>query len=125
VATIETFITLCVYPPDRNAYLTVEKCASVSPTKMTERDGVFSWLWSSEKLSSDDIEDHVVYISRLIEDAGLDFDVLRSLGYKMWLSCYWNSMSLISGPTLNPKTIKILYDLNLSLGFDVWFSFEN
>lgn len=80
------------------------------------------WLLSSKGcIDSHDVRRHVDWLLERIADKRTELSNLQSEP-SVWMDvfCYWRSTQGHGGPALSPKQMKILADLNLTIGFDCY-----
>jgi len=80
------------------------------------------WLLSSKgTVDSLDVRRHVDWLLERIFDRRTELIALQSQpGVWMDFFCYWRPRDGHSGPSLSPKQMKTLADLNLTIGFDCY-----
>ncbi len=97
--------------------------SSKRPEKGERKVG--GWFLESEgKVDSKDSRRHIDWLLDQVEGKGTVLEELRIKGYKIDISCYWDSASGHGGPTVSPAQSKQLADLGIELWFDVYFSGE-
>jgi hypothetical protein len=80
------------------------------------------WFLSSEFSSeSRDVRRHLHWLLGKIKSKEKQLKKLQHEGCRMDISCYWVSVSGHGGPTLSPKIMRELSDLNIEVWFDVYF----
>ena len=120
-----TYATLRIYTgsmgPER-----ITTVLEVNPTKSQweGRDGAHlnGWFLSSKGcIDSRDIRRHVDWLLERIGNKRQELLSLQSqVGISMDVFCYWRSAQGHGGPTLHPKQMRMLADLNLEIGFDCY-----
>lgn len=132
----ETYVTLCVYPPDTldpvevTARLGVEpsksfRAGELQPTsspralaRAWSRSGWF--LTSKGAVASRDVRRHIDWLLDRIGERPLAFAELRSAGCETVLSCFWAAARGHGGPMLWPDQLGRLAECGLELWFDVY-----
>lgn len=122
-----TYATFRVYP-GAVAPSAVTEALGLQPTR-TSIQGVKSplhvngWFLSSKDvIESRDSRRHIDWLLDQIEPVASAIDALISSGAKADIFCFWESNSGNGGPELSPAQMSRLCRLNLSVGWDVWFS---
>jgi len=121
----ETYATLRVYtgkiPPQQ-----VTADLRLSPSKLLneseDRAHPNGWLLSSKgNVDSLDVRRHVDWLLQRIFDRRTELLALQNQpGVWMDVFCYWRSKDGHGGPSLSPKQMKALAELNLTIGFDCY-----
>jgi hypothetical protein len=80
------------------------------------------WFLSSKGLiDSRDLRRHLDWVLERIRGRESELRSLQSQpAVRMDVFCYWASEQGHGGPTLNPKQMRELADLNLTIGFDCY-----
>jgi len=98
----------------------------VDPSKSQWEDNdsahLNGWFLSSKsRIDSRDVRRHVDWLLERISNKRREVLSLQSqVGIWMDVFCYWRSAQGQGGPTLSPKQMRILADLNLKIGFDCY-----
>ncbi len=83
------------------------------------------WFLESEgRVESKDTRRHIDWLLDQIENKTTILKELQAKGYKIDISCYWDSANGHGGPTVSPAQSRRLADLGVELWFDVYFSGE-
>ena len=80
------------------------------------------FLCSDEKIESYDTSKHLTWLLEKIAGKKAELDQLRSAGWRMDISCFWDSSWGHGGPTVHPPISKILGNLEIPVWFDVYFT---
>jgi len=88
------------------------------PDKRFSRSGWF--LSSKGKLESKDSRDHLDWILDRVHAKRAEFMTLHERGYLIDLCVRWDSLRGDGGPTLSPKQMHELAELDIELWFDVY-----
>src|SRR6185437_6302222 len=81
-----------------------------------------SWfLESAESVQSRDLRRHLDWLMDRISDKGEALAVLRALGWRAEVNCFWVSAIGHGGPTITPSEMRVLASLDLPLTFDIYF----
>lgn len=121
--------TLRVYHPDLDPDALSAKLG-LSPTdaqkKGQARHGVPAkmggWFLSSAAIvHSRDCRRHIDWLLEQLSGKERILKQLRSEGYRMDISCFWASAYGHGGPVLSPQSMQKLAQLELEIGFDVYF----
>jgi hypothetical protein len=127
----ETFVTLRIYsdtiiPNEITNFLQFEPTESVTKgevyginsKKIREING---WFLTSEGfVNSKDCRRHFDFLADKIMPIKNKLKALQNKDCEIDISCFWSSENGQSGPTLSPKQIKKLAELELEIWFDVY-----
>lgn len=129
----ETYVTLRLYHDAADPAL-VTATLDITPTESQhvgesyERRGVTrtyplsGWFLSSQdRLESYDTAKHLDWLLQQLQPRRQALDSLRSQGWRMDISCLWDSHSGHGGPTLSPDLLSRLAAVGIELWFDVYF----
>ncbi len=121
----ETYATLRIYtgemlPARVSAVLRLEPSELL--LKDEGRARLNGWFLSSKgRVESLDVRHHVDWLLDQIVPVQTELRELQSQpGAWMDVFCYWRSTQGHGGPSLNPKQMRLLADLNLQIGFDCY-----
>jgi len=79
------------------------------------------WFLSTEGiLESRDARRHLDWIIEKVKEKKVGFQEFHTRGYLVDMCIRWNSKSGHGGPTLSPKQMSILADLEVELWFDIY-----
>lgn len=129
----KTFATFCVYhdtadPRDITAVLGITPTRSwvrgeSHGTKRVAAYPTSGWFLSSEsEVVAHDSLRHFEWLLAAIEPQRSALHELRQQGHRMGISCYWLSKSGHGGPTLTADIMRRFAELELPVGFDVYFT---
>lgn len=132
---LETRCELRVYPgnmhPDE-----VTRLLNIEPTQVNEAGKIIvnslgrrrvvrnnGWFLSSEgSVDSKDLRRHLDWLLAKLHPSASALAYLQNMpGVTMTIDCVWWSASGHGGPTLWPEQMKIMAELGLECGFDVYF----
>jgi hypothetical protein len=131
----ETRVTLQLYCGDLHPSI-ANDTLKINPTRITVQGRVGAnsrgkphteklnaWFLSSEHIvKSLDARRHLDWLLEQLEPSSKGLAHLQSMpGVEMWVGCTWWSAYGHGGPILSPAQMKRLADLNLTLGFDIYF----
>lgn len=122
-----TYATLRIYPGEVSPFV-VTQALGLEPTRISVKGEksplhVNGWFFSSQgTIESKDSRRHIDWLLDQVEPVAKELDALRLSGAKADISCFWESSTGNGGPTLSPEQMKRLCQMNLSVGWDVWFS---
>jgi hypothetical protein len=130
----KTYATLRVYHKTANPS-SVSRCLRIEPSssqvagKTSVRKGkiitnsISGWFFSSEdRIDSCDSAKHLRWLFAQLEGKIEQFEKLRSSGWWMDISCFWDSESGHGGPNLDSKVLNSLSRLGMDVWFDVYFA---
>ena len=84
---------------------------------------VSGWFLSSEgQVASKDLRDHLDWLLDRLRPAAAGLSVLQADEVRMEIWCRWDSASGHGGPTLEPEQMRLMAELNLQCGFDIYFA---
>jgi hypothetical protein len=88
------------------------------------RDATVSgWFLSSEgQVVSRDLRDHLDWLLDRLRPAAVGLSALQAEEVRMEVWCRWDSASGHGGPTLEPEQMRLMAELNLQCGFDIYFA---
>jgi len=122
-----TYATLRIYhddhsPQDVSRILELEpSSAQTKGAQWKRRDqtrtyALSGWfLCSDGRIESYDSAKHITWLLEKIENKKPELDLLRSSGWRMDISCFWDSCSGHGGPTLPSRISKILGHLEIEV----------
>ncbi len=129
-----TYATLRIYPenihPDE-----ISRILNITPSKyqvkgdhgenfpspVLKRAPVNGWfLTSKNEINSRDVRRHIDYIISKVFNKKDEILRLQSEDVEFDIFCYWASSQGQGGPTLSPKQMKVLTELNIEIGFDIY-----
>ncbi|MBK9927102.1 MAG: DUF4279 domain-containing protein [Anaerolineales bacterium] len=126
-----THATLCVYLPDSYDPNTLSTKLGIQPSRTQVKGEIYkgkvrewptAWFLESEtKLQSKDIRRHISWLIDQIEGKSEFIRQLQSEGSEMKISCFWVSAFGHGGPMLDAEIMKRLAELNVGVGFDIYF----
>ena len=122
-----TYATLLIYTgetlPDE-----VTRVLGISPTRIslavdTPRRNLNGWFLSSQDvIESKDSRSQIDYIIEVISPVKEKIVQLQSAGFDIGVLCFWESATGNGGPTLSPRQMRVLGELNIELSWDIWFA---
>lgn len=122
----ETYATLRIYPGEVAPERVTERLGlDPSETQRTTRAGrpLNGWFLSTEgAVQSRDLRSHLDWLLDRLEGSGAALRELVQAGAKVDVSCYWLSAGGHGGPTLTPRQMARLAELQLDCWFDVYFA---
>ena len=84
---------------------------------------VSGWFLSSEgQVASKDLRDHLDWLLDRLRPAAAGLSVLQADEVRMEIWCRWDSASGHGGPTLEPEQMRLMAELNLQCGFDIYLA---
>jgi Domain of unknown function (DUF4279) len=84
---------------------------------------VSGWFLSSKgQVASKDLRDHLDWLLDRLRPAAVGLSVLQAEDVRMDVSCRWDSAFGHGGPTLDPGQMRLMAELNLQCGFDIYFT---
>lgn len=99
--------------------------SSIQPAEQRQEgrtDRPAAWFLTSEhQVDSRDVRRHVDWLLSRLRGTSAAFEALRQRGVRADVFCYWLSASGHGGPILSPKQMSALSELELEIGFDVYF----
>jgi hypothetical protein len=120
-----TYATLRIFSGDLSPDK-VTTTLGITPTRVQSvtRSGnpLSGWFLSTEGVvQSRDLRRHLDWLlDRLLPVRTKLSDLQTQQGVSMDVFCYWRSAHGQGGPTLNPKQMRNLADLNLEIGMDIY-----
>ena len=129
----KTYATLRVYhdtadPDDVSRALGLTPSSTQRVGEQRESRGVFrtyrlaGWFYCTEdSVESYDSQKHLNWLCDQLEPHGQQLRALRSAGWRMDISCLWDSHPGHGGPSLSPALLQRLATLEIELWFDVYF----
>ena len=133
---VATYVTLRVYTGNSDPH-DVARSLSVTPDRVSVRGEVVinsigrrrqtplnAWFLSSErKVESLDARDHLDWMVGVLRPRAAELAAIRQIeGLSLDLVCTWWSRSGHGGPTLWPRQMRALADLDLELAFEMMFA---
>jgi Domain of unknown function (DUF4279) len=128
----ETYATLCVYHHDLDPEA-VTALLGLQPSRAQRRGDlrkpnsthpvpIGGWFLTTEdELDSRDVRYHIDALLDKLRDKGGELQRLAQDGCTIRINCYWESAHGHGGPMLWPETMRLLGELGIELGFDVYF----
>lgn len=129
----ETYVTLRLYHDSADPAL-VTAALDLAPSETQcvgdsyERRGVAlacplsGWFLCSEgQVRSYDAATHLDWLLLLLHPRKDTLEALRAQGWRMDISCMWDSHAGHGGPTLGPELLRRLAYLGIALWFDIYF----
>lgn len=121
-----TFVTLCVYPADRNlrdiSVALGHEPSSTSRPSARAPSAKWGWFLTSETVvPSRDLRRHLEWLIAIVAPRAKQLHALRELGARVVVSCFWESVRGHGGPMLGPQMMGKLAQLELGLDFDLYF----
>ena len=129
----ETYVTLRAYHDSADPS-DVSNATGIAPSSMQrvgeqdEHRGIVrtyklaGWFYGSkEAVESYDSQKHLNWLCDQLEPVEDQLCALRAAGWRMDISCMWDSNSGHGGPTLSPTILHRLATLGIELWFDVYF----
>lgn len=127
----ETFVTLRIYsdilsPEEISNSLQIQpsdtttkgEVVGTKTKKVREHNG---WFLSSEGLiESKDCRRHFDFLADKIIPIKARLKKLENEGCEIDISCFWSSENGQGGPTLSPKQLKKLSELEIEIWFDIY-----
>ena len=121
----ETYATVRIYTGKISPEF-VTAALGLQPTKLLrlgkDDSRLNGWLFSSKgSIESRDLRRHLDWLLERLVNQHAELRRLQS-NPEVWMDvlCYWRSSQGHGGPTLSPKQTKMLADLNLEIGFDLY-----
>jgi hypothetical protein len=118
----DTYATLLIYTGEKNPE-EISIALDLIPTRISHAYGrhLNGWFLSSkEHIDSKDCRRHIDWILDKISDKKDILLNLQNNNIKISIMCMWASQSGNGGPTISPKQMSRLVDLNLEVSWDVW-----
>lgn len=127
----ETFVTLRIYS-DQLSPEEITSILKTNPSDSVTKGDVFGvktkkirnhngWFLTSEGfIESKDCRRHFDFLADKIVSFQQNLKELEQRGCEIDLSCYWSSENGQGGPTLSPKQLKKLAELELEIWFDIY-----
>ena len=129
----ETYVTLRVYHDSADPD-TVSAALGIEPTESQRAGEPYEWRgrtrtyrlsgWffcSRGRVESYDSAKHLDWLLQYLEPRHEALCVLRSQGWRMDISCLWDSHYGHGGPTLSPDLLRMLATVGIELWFDIYF----
>lgn len=127
----KTFVTLRIYSdtiiPEEitntlqvqpSEFVTKGEVYAINSKKVREING---WFLTSEGfVDSKDCRRHFDFLADKILPIKNELKALQNKDCEIDISCFWSSENGQSGPTLSPKQLKKLAELELEIWFDVY-----
>lgn len=127
----ETFVTLRIYsdtlsPEEISTVLQLQPSDSttkgevvgINKKRTRKHNGWF--LTSDGFVASKDCRRHIDYLVDKISPFKGELKELENKGCSIDISCFWSSENGQGGPTLSPKQLKRLAELEIDLWFDIY-----
>lgn len=127
----ETFVTLRIYS-DNISPEEISKSLKTNPSESVSKGDVYGiktrkirnhngWFLTSEGfVESKDCRRHFDFLADKITSLKPNFKELQNKGCQIDISCFWSSENGQGGPTLSPKQLKKLAQLELEIWFDIY-----
>jgi hypothetical protein len=127
----ETFVTLRIYS-DILSPEEISKNLKTNPTESVTKGDIYGiksnkirnnngWFLTSEGfVESKDCRRHFDFLADKIISLKPNFIGLQNKGCQIDISCFWSSENGQGGPTLSPKQLKKLSELELEIWFDIY-----
>jgi hypothetical protein len=127
----ETFVTLRIYSDDITPE-EITKILKTNPSDSVTKGDVYGiktkknrningWFLTSEGfIESKDCRRHFDFLADKIISLKPKFIELQNKGCQIEIACFWSSENGQGGPTLSPKQLKKLAELELELWFDIY-----
>ena len=96
-----------------------ERRKAKNPRSVSEINGWF--LESEYEVKSKDSRRHIDWIIDKLKPVKKSLKTLQNNGAKMDICCYWLSASGHGGPTVSPKQMANLVELNLEVWWDIYY----
>lgn len=127
----ETFVTLRIYsdtiiPEEITNILQVQPSESVTKGEVYGINSkkvrkINGWFLTSESfVDSKDCRRHFDFLADKILPIKNELKALQNKDCEIDISCFWSSENGQGGPTLSPKQLKKLVELELEIWFDVY-----
>lgn len=127
----ETFVTLRIYsdtiiPEEITNILQVQPSESVTKGEVYGINSkkvrkINGWFLTSESfVNSKDCRRHFDFLADKIMPIKNKLKALQNKDCEIDISCFWSSENGQSGPTLSPKQLKKLAELELEIWFDIY-----
>lgn len=133
-----TYATLCVYPGDVDPDAVTARLglapsswqrrgeASGRPDRPPRVATLNGWfLGSRGHVDSRDSRRHVDWLLDRLEPNAEALRALQATGCRMYISCYWLSLSGHGGPTIPPPQMRRLAELDIELWFDFYGPYDD
>lgn len=93
------------------------------PSGRTREATISGWFLSSKgQVASKDLRDHLDWLLDRLRPAAVGLSVLQADEVRMDIFCRWDSASGHGGPSLDPEQMRLMAELNLQCGFDVYLA---
>lgn len=127
----ETYVTLRIYS-DSISPEEISNSLHMQPTDSTTKGEVVGiktkkvrkhngWFLTSDGIvDSKDCRRHFDYLADKINPFKDELKELKSKGCEIDISCFWSSENGQGGPTLSPKQLKKLSELEIEIWFDIY-----
>lgn len=127
----ETFVTLRIYS-DTIIPEEITNFLQFQPTESVTKGDVYGinsknvleingWFFTSEGfVDSKDCRRHFDFLADKIMPIKNELKALQNKDCEIDISCFWSSENGQGGPTLSPKQLKKLAELELEIWFDVY-----
>jgi len=125
----KTFVTLCVYHEYKNIEL-VSELLGIDPTRVCNKGDKRhikknGWFYTTKDLiESRDVRRHLYFLTDKLDGKYIEISKLKSMGFEIFIMCFWESSTGNGGPMLNSSLMGKLYLLGLDLDFDIWIGNE-
>ncbi|MGH1540026.1 MAG: DUF4279 domain-containing protein [Arenicella sp.] len=83
------------------------------------------YLGSKEFIKSKDSRRHLDWIIEKAHPAKEGIHKLQKLGANIDICCLWESSGNQGGPTMEPKQMKLLADLEISVWWEFWYCYDD
>lgn len=125
----ETHVTLRIYSEKLNP-LEITRILKIQPTSTqnigdkaskTRNVKINGWFLESENnISSNDARAHIDFITEKLLKQKPNFQQLKNEEVNIDICCYWQSKDGHGGPTLLPKQLKDLSEVDVEFWFDFY-----
>ena len=79
------------------------------------------FLCTDGNVNSFDLEKHLEWLTSQLNQVASQLQELKNEGWRMDITCMWDSANGHGGPTLSPSTLNSLSNLGIEIWFDVYF----
>lgn len=126
-----THASLCIYLPDMEDPDLISKKLGIKPSRTQIRGEFYrgkmkewptAWFLESDSyVQSKELRRHIDWLLDQLQGKSEIFQQFMRSGVDIVLSCFWTSAWGHGGPMLDPKILKRLAELDLGIGFDIYF----
>ena len=130
----DTYATLRVYHKSQSPAM-VSRALGLRPSSIQRvgakwrrrseehRYPISGWFLTSKgQVDSYDCTNHIAWIIDALKGKAQALSDLRTRGWWMDVSCFWDSQWGHGGPALRPSLSAALGEFDLEIGFDIYFS---